>query len=79
MGVLFAGGSLILQLVFWGIMATVWYVESFWMALGVALPFLLVYKVISWQMDREAALDEYLKTGKVPGQQNPALNPIRHD
>ena len=53
MGLLFGGAAVFMQLVFWGFIGLVWYIDSFWMAIGVAVPFVLLYKLTGRFMDFE--------------------------
>lgn len=59
MGLLLGFASIAMYGVFWGFIALVWYIDSFWMAVGVALPFILFYKLTSRFMDFEEQAPEH--------------------
>ena len=48
---MFALAALVIVSTFWGLMGLVWYLEGFAMAVGVALPFMVLYKLGSRWLD----------------------------
>lgn len=66
MGVLYALAALVMHGIFWGFIALVAYLESIWVALAVALPFLFIYRIVTRQM----ALEDQL-----PGSQDKDYDP----
>lgn len=65
MGLLLGLAAMVMHLVFWGLIGLVWYIDSFWMAAGTALPFLLLY----WLFNRQSDFED-----QVPEDDDPTLN-----
>ena len=48
---MFGFAALFMLTGFWGFIGLVWYLDGFWMALAVALPFILLYKLLGRSVD----------------------------